>query len=313
MNPNPTHSSNNGENSPTRSIRILTYNVGLLEFSMFGVVVFSNPPYAQKRLPFIPIAIRRENADIVCIQECYEDSHARYLINELRDLYPFYARECASGVRIHNGLLIFSKWKISRSKFVNYEKLSIVESMVVNKGFLEASIDVPGLGYVTIANAHTTAGGEVDPHCTTTENWREAELLQCIHSLRLAEAAGHHVMLAGDLNCGPEASAGNYEFVLQQGFRDLFLDVPQTTKLLDDMYSWHPKNFLNMHGPHSHTPPQRIDHVMVSSKDEVFMSWSVEDARIVFTEEIVPLRLSSRLSSTISDHYGVCIDLVLDR
>ena len=52
-----------------RTLRILTYNVGLLRVMLFGVLeVWGNPPYSTQRLPLIPAKLKAMNADIIAIQ-----------------------------------------------------------------------------------------------------------------------------------------------------------------------------------------------------------------------------------------------------
>ena len=95
-------------------IKILTYNVGMLDIEICGFSLFSNPPYSKNRIAYMPGAIRNANADIVCLQECYLDTHANIICSSLEDLYPYHARKSsANWLKLHNGMLILSKWKIT--------------------------------------------------------------------------------------------------------------------------------------------------------------------------------------------------------
>mmetsp|Transcript_11868 Transcript_11868/g.29736 ORF Transcript_11868/g.29736 Transcript_11868/m.29736 type:complete len:130 (-) Transcript_11868:874-1263(-) len=77
---------------PASNLRILTLNVGLLRLRLFGVQVFSNPPYVLQRLEEIPKTIRELRPDVVCLQECYEQSHLEKIKESLSDMLPHAAR-----------------------------------------------------------------------------------------------------------------------------------------------------------------------------------------------------------------------------
>lgn len=148
---------------PLETLSMLTYNVGLLRMRLLGLTVFSNPPHADERLPHIPAALRSCPADILAIQECYEEKHANFLCNELKDLYPYHARADSGGfVRFHNALLVLSKYPIVRCELQHYKKVSTLEYYMATKSNLIVDVLLPGLGKVTIVNMHTTAGGHID-------------------------------------------------------------------------------------------------------------------------------------------------------
>ena len=76
-----------------KSVRILSYNVGLLRFHVLGILAFSNPPYGSERFPFICSELLKfEDVDVICLQECYEDCHANAIIDALKSKYPYHAR-----------------------------------------------------------------------------------------------------------------------------------------------------------------------------------------------------------------------------
>jgi mRNA deadenylase 3'-5' endonuclease subunit Ccr4 len=85
------------ETETPQTLTILSYNVGLLRLKLFGLTVFSNPPHAAERLPHIPEALRSANADIIFIQECYEEKHAKFLTDSLKESHPYVARVKSGG------------------------------------------------------------------------------------------------------------------------------------------------------------------------------------------------------------------------
>lgn len=283
------------------SIKLLTYNVGLLDFRIFGYfTVFSNPPHSVKRLPFIADAIRSRNADIVVLQEIYDEIHVNLITQKLRDMYPFISRQASGGIlQFHNGLVILSKWPVTDQRLVRCDDAANLELLLASKSFLASTIDIPSVGRICVVNVHLTAGGEQDPTSRSSEDCREKELRQVIDFINYEENNGKPCILLGDFNCGPEASAINYEYVIKNGFRDTFLEAVHRS---EQACTWHPDNILNKCGPHSRSPPQRIDHIMISQLD-FWKPWEVAEATITFNAEVVPIDSSTK--STISDHYGL--------
>lgn len=302
-----TNANENGQTKPVESITFLSYNVGLLRLKMLGMTLFSNPPYAKERLPFIPEGIKSVHADIVAIQECYEDKHAEYLIAALKEMYPYHARMNSGGVfRFHNGLMLFSKFPIKNCTLQAYKKVSSLEYYMATKSSLIVDVDIPGLGVVTLVNMHTTAGGHIDPEHPDADSDREDELRQAYDVCAAVEAEGRLAIILGDLNCGPEASAGNFKYILDKGFRDTYIEGQQRGKLLDGPeFTWDPKNFLNTLGPHKDCPGQRCDHVLLPING--MENWNVDKIHVIFSESIAPIGNSK--SSTLSDHHGLIVQI----
>ena len=297
--------------SNVTKIKILTWNIGLLEYNICGCIpVFSNPPYMQERLPFIPEAIRKIGADVVALQECYSLKDAKFIASKLEDLYPYYSRHgTGTCLKFSNGLLIMSRWPITSSYLDKFKRVSTMENWLATKSILTCCLKVPNAGDISFVNIHTTAGGEsCDPEHPDADMDRENELEQAIECVKHAALQGGEGVIVGDFNCGPESSRTNFEFLLNQGFRDTFLEAVAIDALKSPLltHTWDPDNMLNQVGPHANTPKQRIDHVMMPN-NEFWQNWKTQSAEVVFTEEVVYINASVR--STISDHFGLVIEL----
>lgn len=293
------------------SLSILTYNVGLLDCHIFGVRVFSNPPYSKDRLPLIPNALRSTNADIVCLQECYDECHYKKIVDNLHDVYPFTARQrSGDSVKLHNGLIILSKYPIQDSYLIRYEDASFLESCFATKSSLLAIIRVPHIPLpICVVNIHTTAGGSAHPESPNSDICRERELKQSIDSVHKHFEMGKCLtLLVGDFNCGKEASYGNYKYVLDNGFIDLVDEYHIKENIpTNNAITWDPKNLLNKSGPHATSPPQRIDHILRCQHSE-WNNWIVSKVRILFTEEVAYVKTLNKKCS-LSDHYGLLLEL----
>jgi len=315
-----------------KTLSLLTYNVGLLQFKLFGMFnVFSNPPFCEERLPYIvqKLAELSTKVDIMCLQECYDNIHFETLASALSTNLPFSCRLGSQGLlKFHNGLIIFSKFPISDQELIPLRQKAPLEKYLANKSNLICTVNVPTLGKFRIINMHTTAGGVEDPENPNVDKTREDELSQAWESAQAAlevSSQGSEVIvpiIIGDLNCGPEASASNFEFILNKGFRDTFheflskkstIALPNERKEEESLsITWDPKNPLNMNGPHAASAPQRCDHVLIPTTNlQSARNIQVVDAKVVLTESIVPLSKSKSLS-TLSDHYGVLITLQIE-
>ncbi|EUD67883.1 hypothetical protein C922_01495 [Plasmodium inui San Antonio 1] len=80
-------------NKMLKNLSFMSFNTGLLEYKICGVCIYQNPPFISNRLLHIPFALKRTNADIIALQEVYDEKHVEYLKNHLMPKYPFYARD----------------------------------------------------------------------------------------------------------------------------------------------------------------------------------------------------------------------------
>jgi len=288
---------------------MLTFNVGLLRVNIFGVVrVFTNPPYCEDRVLYMPSALLYNPADILAIQECYDKEHFDYLCCRLEHLYPHHARvESGDLIKFHNGLVLFSKYPIINSSLQLYETVSGLEEFMATKSSLIVDVDVPHLGVGTFVNMHTTSGGTNDPHDPDVDEWRQDELRQGVEACAQATKEGKHAIILGDLNCGPDLSISNFAFLLDKGFRDTYVEAEARKVVMpESRYTWDPENELNMVGPHAHTPPQRMDHVLLPGKG--MEDWVVDKLEVLFQDKIVDIKEEAK-KVTLSDHYGLLVKI----
>lgn len=321
--------SKDADKTKKRTFTFVTYNVGLLRLRLCGsgVVVFANPPHAAERLKHIPEALRRYPADVLALQECYEEAHAEYLCEELKDLYPHVARiDSQTTVRFHNGLLVLSRHPIVHARLQPYHRVAALERYLATKSNLIVDIrvhddddnDDDDDEVWRLVNMHTTAGGAVDPEHPGTDADRQDELKQAADAAVENPDASCGIIL-GDLNCGPEASPENFDYILRERhFRDTYAEAVEAGKLRHPTtnttadhptVTWDPKNYLNAIGPHKDCPGQRCDHVLLPAGDDKknMADWQVERVEIILTEASVSL--ANRKQSTLSDHYGLLVQI----
>lgn len=251
------------------------------------------------------------------IQEVYEDAHAQFLTLSLIDMYPYSSREYSGGcTKFHNGLLFLSKYPVERSELQKLNKVAGIEAALATKSNLIMCVDIPSIGKITLVNMHTTAGGATHPEDPGCDTDREDELRQAIEVCTEVASKEGHVggIIIGDLNCGPEASPANYAYVLDQGFRDVYVEAQEAGNLLDGpAFSWDPTNYLNEIGPHKDCPGQRCDHVLLT-KNTGFDEWTAKSAQIIFSEKFIDIgkkmtKGGHPVLSTMSDHHALVVEL----
>lgn len=180
-------------------------------------------------LTYILDVIRSSPADVIALQEVYLNDDAKYIASSLADIYPFCDRvyngvgsgNCCS---LHCGLMILSKWPIVKTRVEKFSRGTFAEKFVSNKGFQETTIKHPAAGLLTIFNLHT-ASAALDPDGIWMEALRQHQIEQCMVSIGRAKQRGESVIFLGDFNAGPESSTPNYEYLVRNGWRDMFLEA----------------------------------------------------------------------------------------
>jgi endonuclease/exonuclease/phosphatase family metal-dependent hydrolase len=274
---------------------LLTFNAGLLR--AFGGRL-QPTPFIEERVREMPSLIASLAPDVVLMQEVYDDGNRLAVTEGLRALLPFQSFEpLARAWGLSCGLMFLSRSPAEVS-FHPFEAGFLAEKLFDRKGFQIARLPVPSQS-LHLFNFHMTAGGIVrGPEARATERMRAKQIAEL---LNVARSAPGPVILGGDLNAGPEASARNYGLLGEAGFVDAhrFLHPTQVD------YTWEPGNPLNSGGPHRRSPAQRVDHVFVA-RTSLGSSIEIVESRIVFREPSVH---TSQGLVPLSDHYGVLVRL----
>eukprot|EP00917_Polyrhabdina_sp_WS-2016_P015962 GHVP01034596.1.p1 GENE.GHVP01034596.1~~GHVP01034596.1.p1 ORF type:complete len:558 (-),score=94.50 GHVP01034596.1:513-2186(-) len=228
-------------------ITIITFNAGLLEYRLCGATWYSNPPFARQRLAHLPIAIRGTEADIVGLQEIFDENRAQYLIEKLRDIYPYVAR-ASSGSRmaLHNGLMLLSRWEIKNFRFIPFHSVTTIEKYFASKGILETTVDIPGIGSVSFLNMHL-ASGAVDPESESMETLRNEEIEQLLNVAEDSFSNHRIPVVLGDLNAAPDTCSTNYQAFTERGWEDTFLSGLQKRRERQKQQFLQNKEFPTIH------------------------------------------------------------------
>ncbi|HOU54445.1 MAG TPA: endonuclease/exonuclease/phosphatase family protein [Myxococcota bacterium] len=195
-----------------------------------------------------------------------------------------------------NGLLL-----LSRHPLTNQETL-VFESYLNRRVALHVVVQDPSLGAVDVYCTHLTADLSDVPYGGTKGSWGAEQGLQVDALTQWVEQTRSAVVVvvAGDMNCGPEGTNGvtaehgeNYQKFLAAGFSD-----PYFTQH-GDTCSWCADNPLVGGGSSSN-----IDHVFVRG------SWPFSTSSRVL-DQPVTLPGPPEVETRLSDHYGVSVTVVV--
>ena len=272
------------------SLRVLTLNTALLRVRLLGRTLLE-VGHLDERLQALPGALAGCDADVLCLQEVFRRRDRDLLTQALRPTHPFVAR-CDDRRRgMTHGLLVASRFPLADASFTRFDAVQAWQRLLVRQGVLAVTVHVPGGGDLRVLDVHTTAGGGGDPEAPRIERLRSRQLHQVA---RIARSSSLPVLLCGDLNAGPEASASNLRQLLDHGWID---PVQGGT-------TWDPANPLNRGGLFDGSPPQRVDHVLLDQAAAA--RFRVRSAEVVLGEPVVEVP-GGRVP--LSDHAGVLVGL----
>lgn len=282
-------------------VGLVTLNLGLLKF-LGGRI--QPVPYVEERLAVVPKQLRRLNAEIVVLQEIYTEDHRQYLISQLEDIYTQigYVRQ-RSILGLENGLMVLSKMKL-QARLERFRANLIDEKLFDFKGILICRVNGGEIDRWSLVNTHTTAGGLcLHPESKTSNAIRARQVEQVVQACN-AEAG--ITIIAGDFNAGPGVSEDNFRQLLDAGFVSAYDSMHRR----NSHPTWDPQNPLNQDGPHKGSPPQRIDHVFIRSKDLEARRVVLLGSDICCREKIVT---TPRGPVTASDHFGLRVELEMNQ
>mmetsp|Transcript_173857 Transcript_173857/g.557233 ORF Transcript_173857/g.557233 Transcript_173857/m.557233 type:complete len:349 (-) Transcript_173857:633-1679(-) len=292
------------EMESSSKMSVLIFNCGLLRArDLFGRIMFENPPFADLRFPHLARMLMDSGADLIALQEIYEDAEVASLVEQVKSVYPYHARgdnrsTLERTYKFHNGLMYISKYPFVESRLIKHAQAAPLESMFGDKCMLMVTLADTPLGNLAVVNMHTTAGGWNHPE--KVDSIRESELREAVEVCEEAMRDGYKSLILGDLNMGPEASRCNYDFMLNSGYQDEVIAVKDGAA--EEVFTWDPMNPLNAIGPHNTCPAQRCDHIFVHRQANIVGS----SLRRMFTEAFVNSPIGP---CTLSDHFGLLLSL----
>ena len=277
------------------TLKITTFNVGLLDVRLFGRTVFEFTKNTRKRAELLPEVLYGHECDILCLQELYHAHDFARVQAALRERFPFWLSskpKPSIAIGLPHGLAVFSRFPLRDGADLRFRRQTIDEGLLGPRGYLSVQVEHSNLGIFSLINTHTTAGGFLArPESAQANAVRSDQLHQ------LFDTPTTLALLIGDLNCGPEASSRNYTDLLEAGFVDPYRSLHGEAHCP----TWDPTNPLNSAGPHSTSPPQRIDHILLSG------AFAASIRLVSYERSFLENLPFAPESHTISDHSGVTL------
>ena len=283
-------------------LSILTINAAIQDVRLFSRSFYRPVNHVTKRLQELAQQIKANNPDLVCLQELFHADFQNRLYSLLITTYPYAAGFAPTGfkLRLGNELIILSKYPVTDKKLYRFKHATLEEKLFTSKGIYIVTVDMPEIGEIQVINFHMTAGGLVQhPEQPQMEKIRSLQIQQLLTTVNPLKS----VIMAGDLNAGPEVSIANYEQILSAGFKDAFIEAGGSG------ITWDPSNpLVANHGEH-HLPPQRIDHIFLNNAAIKILkpckSAVVLNKPSIHIDDADPI--------PVSDHYGLRVDFRIDR
>lgn len=267
------------------TLKAVTINAGLLLFSIFSKKIFEFTPHSMERFKGLVRELQNVDADFLFLQEVYCQLQKRQLITALKGTFPYsHFQKIRSRKPLDSGLLTLSRHPFKKSEHKTFQNMLFEERLFSTFGYLKSEVQV-NRHSLWVYNTHLTAGGLSGPENPRTHVVRERQLREIERDI-----AGKPAICAGDWNCGPKVSSENF-----QQIQNIF---PTWDRL--SSHTWDPTNPLNKECPHSHCPPQKIDHVFATDH------FKMRSARRLFDQPSVKTPAGLH---TVSDHYGIEIHL----
>lgn len=294
------------------SVRILTYNVGLLRIGMFRELVKEVDRRAQTLPREIAEFAAHEKIDIISLQEVWEDRHADTIASELqaRGYVIFRPKAGANTPKamFESGLLVAIREEAFKTEVIRPET-DVKFSLYSARAGLEATAKK---GFATVPLVHRSSHNplilgvthmqalDVDPTGKTVNaaaaNAHATQASE-LNALAAQETRNYAVpfVLAGDLNVGRKIGNDLYQKLTQVDA----LTFSAADLLAPEEKTWDRENRLVKAGSFPNDPSDVIDHVVFRS-DGLNGSIALKPKRalVVFQDKEQPL----------SDHYGLLVD-----
>jgi endonuclease/exonuclease/phosphatase family metal-dependent hydrolase len=196
------HASNPAPAANARTLRLLTYNVALLDAKLFGLVPYTATPDLEARAPILFDHVLAAGHDIVTLQEVWRPADVQRLLGAAERAGYWVAVSDRRGAT--DGLAIAVKKTVAERALevggASYDEpssgLEFFPGPGLNRAFMFARFEVEGIGQVVVYNTHAAAFPSSYPD--RMQNVRQLGLHLHRHPPQQAL-----VLLGGDMNGAP--------------------------------------------------------------------------------------------------------------
>ena len=180
------------DNDKNKKLNIVSYNICALPYY---INILGNP---NNRIDAIIKFIKNINADIFCLQEVFDNSIRKKIINACKSTYEIYYSGKSSFYKMNSGLLTLSKFPIIYRKSVPFYNLS-GEDYLSNKGVDYITVSLNKVGYptkITVLNTHLNADAffSLRVFCLSTRMKQINQIINLLYKIK------NTTILCGDFN-----------------------------------------------------------------------------------------------------------------
>mgnify|MGYP001591126101 CR=1 FL=1 len=173
-------------------LKIVSYNICALPYY---INIMGNP---NQRVNAIIEFIKKINADILCLQEVFDNSIRKKIMNACKDTYEIYYSGESSFYKVNSGLLTLSKFPIIYRKTVSFNNLS-GEDYLSRKGVDYITISMNRMGFppkLTVLNTHLNADAffSLRVFCLSTRMKQINQIIKLLNKIK------NTTILCGDFN-----------------------------------------------------------------------------------------------------------------
>lgn len=271
-----------------KELKIISFNVGLtrLKFTPFN---YNFVPFVADRVRLLPESLAAQGADVICLQEVFENGLFKKLRAELLSSYPYSYHDNKGWKLFNKGLAVFSKYKFEHVTEINFKTIAF-EKFAQKGASIIRFIQGP-YKTIVLANVHFPYGGYIG----NSQAFAPIVALRnkaIDHLHHVLDGLGKFVIMAGDFNFGPTTAEQNYEYVQSLGYKNL----------TSEEITWDPENPMNK--LFTLMKPQSLDHIFANSK--LFEKIVTVKNQVLFKET---RQTSGGRMINLSDHYAVSVNL----
>ncbi len=278
-----------------KNLKILTLNTCCLPY--FQSLLFSGVRPWPERITSLVDIIKKNDPDILCLQECFDRSASREFYEQLQDRYKYFFinvdPKCfgftLKSLGLGSGLLIASKVPVTAPI---YEKFA-VQGPFINRGFFSFILQKEdGKTGVRIVNTH------LDTNDTEQAKMVRCKQMQQIIAKIAENGSIYPTLLCGDLNI-PFQSKEPAEEIIKNHFTSLYTEKIKKVTIHNRTYSdlrsfWYdPKKFVVV--------PEIIDYILVfnGENQQKKLSKNLCNTTLIKTHSVL------NPEKALSDHQGI--------
>lgn len=287
------------------TLKVITYNTHL-----FGDEAVGFPPtFADAtRAALIAEFIKIENADVVALQEVWDEELASRIVQIAGYPHAFYSNEHDEWDDfLNSGLLLLSKYPLVNASQMFYRAEDGLDGYA-SKGFVQATVIEDGF-QLGIFSTHTQA--EHDGDAVKARRMQLEQLGSQIRRYR-SENPGAEVIAMGDFNVISESGEYNDRLLPFLGLRDAYRNLEPCLDTIKHRATcnFHTNDLARLFdNTKFDCDNKRLDYVLYSHGN----AFDVLPGKLVVKRYQAAINSDGKSATDLSDHYGIAAEFLLWR